>query len=43
MRFEESVNDLALNVKSLGFDLEKLKENNELRIFHTRQKIKPFK
>jgi len=36
MSFEESVNDLALNVKSLGFDLEKLKETNKLRVDHVR-------
>jgi circadian clock protein KaiC len=34
MSFEESGNDLALNVKSLGFDLEKLKQENKLRIDH---------
>jgi circadian clock protein KaiC len=32
MSFEESGNDLAENVKSLGFDLEKLKEEKKLRI-----------
>ena len=36
MSFEESVTDLTLNVKSLGFDLEKLKEDNKLRIDHVR-------
>src|SRR5690349_6466182 len=29
MTFEESINDLAQNVQSLGFDLEKLTEENK--------------
>lgn len=32
MSFEESSNDLSKNVKSLGFDLESLKEQNKLRV-----------
>ena len=34
MSFEESSNDLSQNVKSLGFDLEKLKAENKLRVDH---------
>src|SRR3954471_17918798 len=36
MSFEETVTDLAQNVSSLGFDLEKLKSENKLRIDHVR-------
>ncbi len=36
MSFEESENDLEQNFKSLGFDLEKLKSKNKLRIDHVR-------
>ena len=36
MSFEESRYDLSQNVKSLGFDLEKLKAENKLRIDHVR-------
>ncbi len=36
MSFEESSNDLATNVSSLGFDLEKLKEEKKLVIEHVR-------
>ncbi len=36
MTFEESSNDLTQNVKSLGFDLEKLKAGNKLRVDHVR-------
>lgn len=36
MSFEESANDLSQNVKSLGFDLEKLKAANKLRVDHVR-------
>ena len=34
MSFEESSNDLSQNVQSLGFDLEKLKEENKLHVDH---------
>ncbi len=34
MTFEESAADLSQNVASLGFDLEKLKKENKLRIDH---------
>jgi circadian clock protein KaiC len=36
MSFEESASDLAQNFKSLGFDFEKLKAENKLRIDHVR-------
>jgi len=36
MSFEETKNDLAQNVKSLGIDLEKLIADNKLRIDHVR-------
>lgn len=36
MSFEEPSHDLSLNVKSLGFDLEKLKEENKLVVDHVR-------
>ncbi len=36
MSFEESSSDLSKNVRSLGFDLEKLKEDNKLRVDHVR-------
>jgi circadian clock protein KaiC len=36
MSFEESSRDLSKNVKSLGFDLEKLKSDNKLRVDHVR-------
>ena len=36
MSFEEPSLDLTLNVKSLGFDLEKLKENKKLIVDHVR-------
>jgi len=36
MSFEEPSNDLALNVKSLGFDLEKLKSEKKLVVDHVR-------
>ncbi len=36
MSFEESATDLAQNVSSLGFDLEKLKAEKKLRIDHVR-------
>lgn len=36
MSFEETRSDLALNVKSLGFDLEKMIEANHLRIDYVR-------
>lgn len=36
MSFEESSADLSENVKSLGFDLEKLKAGNKLRVDHVR-------
>lgn len=36
MSFEETKNDLAQNVRSLGFDLEKLIADNKLRIDHVR-------
>ncbi|HUM45492.1 MAG TPA: circadian clock protein KaiC [Chitinophagales bacterium] len=36
MSFEESSKDLSLNVKSLGFDLEKLKTDKKLRVDHVR-------
>lgn len=36
MSFEESVSDLSQNVKSLGFDLEKLKSEKKLRVDHVR-------
>ena len=36
MSFEETAEDLAQNVRSLGFDLEKLKANNKLHIDHVR-------
>ena len=32
MSFEESSMDLSMNVKSLGFDLERLKKENKLRV-----------
>jgi circadian clock protein KaiC len=34
MSFEESGEDLAQNVRSLGFDLEKLQKENKLRVDH---------
>ena len=36
MSFEESSSDLSQNVKSLGFDLEKLKSEKKLRVDHVR-------
>src|SRR5258708_5490369 len=36
MSFEETAADLSQNVKSLGFDLEKLKAENKLRIDYVR-------
>src|ERR1044072_463996 len=36
MSFEESAKDLSQNVMSLGFDLEKMIENNKLRIDYVR-------
>ena len=36
MSFEETAKDLAQNVSSLGFDLEKLKDENKLRVDHVR-------
>jgi len=36
MSFEETPSDLAQNFKSLGFDFEKLKAENKLRIDHVR-------
>lgn len=36
MTFEESTIDLSKNVSSLGFDLEKLKAENKLRVDHVR-------
>jgi circadian clock protein KaiC len=36
MTFEESSLDLSKNVSSLGFDLEKLKAENKLRVDHVR-------
>lgn len=36
MSFEEPINDLILNVKSLGFDLEKLKKEKKLIVDHVR-------
>lgn len=36
MSFEETEKDLAMNVKSLGFDLEKLVAQKKLRIDHVR-------
>lgn len=36
MTFEETPEDLAQNVASLGFDLEELKSQNKLRIDHVR-------
>lgn len=36
MSFEESSQDLSENVKSLGFDLEKLKEEKKLKVDHVR-------
>lgn len=36
MSFEEPSNDLTLNVKSLGFDLEKLKKDKKLIVDHVR-------
>src|SRR3954464_3010487 len=36
MSFEETATDLAQNVSSLGFDLEKLKAEKKLRIDHVR-------
>lgn len=36
MSFEETVEDLSQNVISLGFDLEKLKAENKLRVDHVR-------
>ena len=36
MSFEETAADLTQNVKSLGFDLEKLKAENKLRVDHVR-------
>jgi circadian clock protein KaiC len=36
MSFEEPSNDLSLNVKSLGFDLEKLKADKKLVVDHVR-------
>src|SRR6187431_2567243 len=36
MSFEETAEDLAQNVSSLGFDLEQLKADKKLRIDHVR-------
>src|SRR6187401_926355 len=36
MSFEETSSDLAQNVTSLGFDLEKLKARKKLRVDHVR-------
>ncbi|MGE5317581.1 MAG: ATPase domain-containing protein, partial [Chloroflexota bacterium] len=36
MSFEEPSNDLSENVKSLGFDLEKLKAEKKLKVDHVR-------
>jgi circadian clock protein KaiC len=36
MSFEEPADDLSLNVKSLGFDLEKLKKEKKLVVDHVR-------
>src|SRR5213083_1713375 len=36
MSFEESANDLADNVRSLGFDLEQLKATNRIRLDYVR-------
>jgi circadian clock protein KaiC len=36
MTFEESASDLAQNLQSLGFELEKLKSENKLRVDHVR-------
>lgn len=36
MSFEESARDLSQNVMSLGFDLEKLKAENKLKVDHVR-------
>lgn len=36
MSFEESASDLTANFSSLGFDLEKLKAENKLRVDHVR-------
>jgi circadian clock protein KaiC len=36
MAFEETASDLTLNVKSLGFDLDELKEKKQLVIDHVR-------
>ncbi len=36
MSFEESSNDLSKNVRSLGFDLERLKKENKLRVDYVR-------
>src|SRR5688572_4087722 len=36
MSFEEPTNDLVINVKSLGFDLEKLKSEKKLAIDYVR-------
>ena len=36
MTFEESGKDLALNARSLGFDLDKLQEEKKLRIDHVK-------
>jgi circadian clock protein KaiC len=36
MSFEETANDLTQNFKSLGFDFEKLKTENKLRVDHVR-------
>lgn len=36
MSFEETATDLSQNVSSLGFDLEKLKSQNKLRVDHVR-------
>lgn len=36
MSFEETIEDLTLNVRSLGFDLDQLKKDNKLRIDHVK-------
>src|SRR6188768_1163868 len=36
MSFEETSEDLSQNVNSLGFDLDKLKSENKLRVDHVR-------
>ena len=36
MSFEESAEDLTQNVRSLGFELEKLKADNKLKVDHVR-------